>query len=276
MNYNILPMKRFLKVFVLMLALSGISVAEDTAKRGRLPDGRAYRVDAAGNELVDYIAELEVTNDALKQRIIGLEDEVKEKVEAIDRIKETGEINPQVEERNLLAVGNQEISGSESKAVEHNQELEKENSQLKTELAESKSKIVELQAELISLKKSVQQDASSKSAALENKYLEPKASLRRSYAFSVDLEPLRKDLLEVERLIQQRDRALDAYLDTGKPVGVAPQTPVSSRGLNPQTIKARLKAKLSAKEANKIRQDLLEIRSLMKDDIALLKRLRNL
>ena len=43
--------------------------------RGRLPDGRAFRKDAAGNTMVDYIAELELEVDSLRRQVQGLESE---------------------------------------------------------------------------------------------------------------------------------------------------------------------------------------------------------
>ena len=48
-----------------------------------MDNGVAYRTDGEGNQIVDYIAELEVTNDALKRRIVGLEDEMKKIAERI-------------------------------------------------------------------------------------------------------------------------------------------------------------------------------------------------
>jgi hypothetical protein len=48
------------------------------ADRGRLPDGRAYRTDQEGNQLVDYIAELELEKEGLENRIFALQDEVRD------------------------------------------------------------------------------------------------------------------------------------------------------------------------------------------------------
>lgn len=53
--------------------------------RGRLADGRAFRVDAKGNEIVDYVAELEIAVDGLERRVRGLEQEITEKKAIIDR-----------------------------------------------------------------------------------------------------------------------------------------------------------------------------------------------
>jgi len=61
-----------------------VAGAEDS--RGRLPDGRAFRTDEQGNQLVDYIAELEVNAEALQRRVHGLEDELSEKQRIIERL----------------------------------------------------------------------------------------------------------------------------------------------------------------------------------------------
>ena len=47
--------------------------ADDT--HGRTSDGRAFRKDAEGNTVVDYIAELESENDSLKRQVKGVESE---------------------------------------------------------------------------------------------------------------------------------------------------------------------------------------------------------
>ncbi len=60
------------------------------ANRGRLPDGRAYRIDAAsGMRLSDYIAELEVTADDLRRQMVALEDEVSERRRQVEEYERT-------------------------------------------------------------------------------------------------------------------------------------------------------------------------------------------
>lgn len=63
-----------------LLAASILSLSPDAAfsdpRMGRLPDGRAYRVDGEGYQLVDHIAELEVTVDELNRQIDQLEAQV--------------------------------------------------------------------------------------------------------------------------------------------------------------------------------------------------------
>ncbi|RMG39994.1 MAG: hypothetical protein D6719_12105 [Candidatus Dadabacteria bacterium] len=94
-------------LFLLIFLVSSFTYAQD-ASRGRLPDGRAYRLDASGNQLVDYIAELEVNVDALKRRVQGLEYELGQKQQIIDRLKSTSGFTSDtaLKERDLL--GSQE------------------------------------------------------------------------------------------------------------------------------------------------------------------------
>ena len=75
------------------------AVAE--AERGRLPDGRAFRTNAEGHQIVDYIAELEVTIEGLNRRVRGLEDELQEKHYAIQRLRSGKGASDVVLERNL-------------------------------------------------------------------------------------------------------------------------------------------------------------------------------
>jgi len=71
-------------LFILLAA--GSFARADDPPLGRLADGRAYRTDPEGNQLVDYLAELEVQNEALTRRVNGLEDENKIKQNRIDSL----------------------------------------------------------------------------------------------------------------------------------------------------------------------------------------------
>jgi hypothetical protein len=75
--------------------------SEDPAV-GRLPDGRAFRTDKEGNQLVDYIAELELEVESLKRRVVGLEDENAEKQASIQRLSSGRDLNPKVIEKDLI------------------------------------------------------------------------------------------------------------------------------------------------------------------------------
>ncbi|NDC37574.1 MAG: hypothetical protein EBZ48_05930 [Proteobacteria bacterium] len=77
------------------------ALAEDSPRRGLLADGRAFRTDQNGNQLVDYIAELEVNVESLEKRVYGLEDEIKEKQAVIDRLQKGGAADASLRERDL-------------------------------------------------------------------------------------------------------------------------------------------------------------------------------
>lgn len=77
--------------------------ADDEPRRGLLADGRAFRTDQNGNQLVDYIAELEVNVESLERRVYGLEDEVKEKQLQIERLQGGSSQGTGPQERSLVA-----------------------------------------------------------------------------------------------------------------------------------------------------------------------------
>lgn len=86
-----------------VVSLSARVLADDPA-RGRLPDGRAFRTDSDGVQLVDYIAELEVNIEALNRRVSGLEGEVTEKQHQIERLAAgQGNVVGAISERDLGA-----------------------------------------------------------------------------------------------------------------------------------------------------------------------------
>jgi chromosome segregation ATPase len=69
----------FVSLLLIVFAVlsPAMAIAEDNT-RGRLPDGRAYRIDKEGYRLVDQVAELEVTNDDLERQLRVLEDELRQ------------------------------------------------------------------------------------------------------------------------------------------------------------------------------------------------------
>ncbi|MCC6952574.1 MAG: hypothetical protein IT290_00500, partial [Deltaproteobacteria bacterium] len=72
------------KSIVLSLALfTAFSASADEKRFGRLADGKAFRVDDQGLQLVDQMAELQVTVDELNRQITSLEFELAEKDRAL-------------------------------------------------------------------------------------------------------------------------------------------------------------------------------------------------
>lgn len=81
--------------------LATIALAEDEPARGRLPDGRAFRTTDDGTQLVDYIAELEVNVESLNRQVQGLEDQIRDQQQVIDRLQSGKSANAHLTERNL-------------------------------------------------------------------------------------------------------------------------------------------------------------------------------
>lgn len=94
------PFFRLWSLLVSALFVSSICIAQEPS-RGRLNDGRAYRTDDQGNQLVDYIAELEINIESLNRRIIGLEDELTEKNVQLERASHASPQPAAVKERDL-------------------------------------------------------------------------------------------------------------------------------------------------------------------------------
>jgi hypothetical protein len=93
-------------VVVISCLVHQAAFAENEPNRGRLPDGRAYRTDEQGTQLVDYIAELEVNVEQLSRQVQSLQDEVKEKQTRLERLeqdKNAVQANQVIAEKDLLS-----------------------------------------------------------------------------------------------------------------------------------------------------------------------------
>ena len=83
----------------------------DETPRGRLSDGRAFRTDQEGNQLVDYIAELEVNLDTAQRQVVALQDQIGDKQRRIDRL-EVGKPADSVVNEKDLSVGSSPVKQS--------------------------------------------------------------------------------------------------------------------------------------------------------------------
>lgn len=84
----------FFRVLIIsaVIILPAVSSADSGAAArsgnlGRLPDGRAYRIDAQGYRLIDQVAELELTAAELKQQVRALESDLVEKDKIITKLQ---------------------------------------------------------------------------------------------------------------------------------------------------------------------------------------------
>ena len=104
-----------LNVSIFMFPHSGLAQSATQHQVGRLPDGRAYRMDAQGYRLVDQMAELEVTNDDLKRQLRALEDELNEKDDIIEKLKKGKAVESKPIKENSLV---EDSLGKKSKSAE--------------------------------------------------------------------------------------------------------------------------------------------------------------
>ncbi len=81
----------------LLLCFSVTFAEEQEPKRGVLADGTPFRTDSEGNQIIDYIAELENSVDTLHRRVNGLEREVETKQALIERLQARVDIDDRAE-----------------------------------------------------------------------------------------------------------------------------------------------------------------------------------
>jgi DNA repair exonuclease SbcCD ATPase subunit len=94
-------MTRKLFVTVLLSTLVCGSASAEPVKSGRLPDGRAYRMDQNGYRIIDELAELEVSVAELERQNTALIDEAADKQKLIDQLRQ-GKCGPaQIAETDL-------------------------------------------------------------------------------------------------------------------------------------------------------------------------------
>jgi len=147
------------------LMVLGSAWAESEPERGRLADGRAFRTDDQGNQLVDYIAELEVNIQQLERQVQSLEGDVKDKQAQIERLSQARPAAPALEEKNLLLTAEQKPQAAapgdcSGVTASITQELEAAKADLDVERRVGAQKVEALSTELSTVRASVESQAS--------------------------------------------------------------------------------------------------------------------
>jgi|GEM_PF-5226963 len=245
-------LRNFHILCLVFFALSTIAQAEP--ERGRLPDGRAFRTDVEGTQIIDYIAELELSVEALQRQIYGLENEIDQKDGTIARLRDQG-ANGQGEhlkERDLLARKSNQPTSSAARgpAPQDCSQLEQElraqfartqdlNNRQVRELQErldrSKQQIISLE---ISLNEradqidSLEENFEARLASLQNELLSTKEA-RRAAAEEAAVQAERRKALraEQERLAIELERSKQESLRASQRVAAkaAPSAPPAGR-----------------------------------------------
>lgn len=270
--------------YILCLAiLTATAFAEDPA-RGRLPDGRAFRTDTAGNQLVDYIAELEVEVESLKRQVVGLEDENTGKQATIERLQSGREVNPQVTERDLTkgASGTQPTGKCEPKVIEKIVEkvVEKpsaclpsgstaELTEVKQQLALAKQDLEQKQIDIDILNSKLEKIPQSGSKVVSsggfitNNADKNKSKDARYRAVDMLRKSMMQDLKKLEDLAIYRDKL---YAKVNKSKFAEPAK------VNTAEYKAKLASSEQVQEMANVRTRINETRGKVQQEIALYKR----
>lgn len=216
------------KIIFSFLLLSAVSAFCDDPERGRLPDGRAFRTDTQGNQLVDYIAELELNVESLKRRVNGLEDEVTSKNQIIERLNNGKPAQGTLEERDIVRAASSKPaitkeSGAEDSFAQNRDagsaryEVERRAQadqilSLKTQLAKVGQELESRDQELLVLKSGsnqairAQEDKRAKlQEILESKQADAELEIQRK---SKEIDALKAQLDELRVALKNRDEAL--------------------------------------------------------------------
>ena len=87
-SLNAIAIAKLLMVFIIIFYHATTSFGQEKENdRGRLPDGRAFRTDLEGAQIVDYIAELEQSIAEQNRKITSLEDENASIQKEYERVK---------------------------------------------------------------------------------------------------------------------------------------------------------------------------------------------
>lgn len=167
-----------------LFAVSSAVSAEDEPRRGLLADGRAFRTDENGNQLVDYIAELEVNVEALEKRVFGLEDDLKEKEVLIRRLQNGATGASALQEHDLVT---QAVS-------QHRSQRQPEKTAECPAAMESPEKIATLEQDLREARARTERASEELSAERAHWEQQREESIRRAQEFEIQLAQVRAEL----------------------------------------------------------------------------------
>lgn len=212
---------RTLRLLVLLALLPALLVAEEP-QRGRLPDGRAYRTDASGTQLVDYIAELELNVEALNRRVEGLEGEVSVKEAELKRVSAGQSRGGSLMERDLIdteqrssrAADNQQLQRASESETRLRRQLDASAEDLEVERQLNARESAELEARMAAM----QDELKRKDEEIE--------SLRAKLGQSIDLADALKQRQEMLHKAEAELAAARAQENALTAAAVSAQRPV--------------------------------------------------
>lgn len=215
MKKRFVPSAAFL--VLLVSVLSAAQLAAEDSTRGRLPDGRAFRTDAEGNTLVDYIAELELSVEALQRRVYDLDSQLKSRDLQISRLRQGQPATPSLVERDLVSASSelQPILAPSPASVDQGSQSALKN--CSRELEQTKESLARKQTELTHARDLLhQQQIASLRTTVEQTTTE-----RSLQSIQMELARLKA---EQSALIQERDSARSAAHEAESRVALLERT----------------------------------------------------
>lgn len=183
--------------------LSPLARAEEEPRRGRLPDGRAYRTNADGVQIADYIAELELSIEALNRRVEGLESELEEKQRQLERSGRGSFEEPALIERDLIEARRDcppcEPAGVNARLQAAEREIEMLQADLSAERIRGQSDM-----------RLAQDGVSGCAVQLQELQRRLDVNLREVSAYQNELAALRGALRHQESLLSERNSQIEA------------------------------------------------------------------
>ena len=257
--------------FLILFFLSFVTSVYAEGNAARMSDGRAFRIDNEGVRVVDQLAELEVRNRELKNKIINLENSLSgHNANGLPKAKTSNTIDCQKEIEDFKNQISQLESISQSSA-EENQELTDQiallqsdtdnNDLLNQELSNLKIENSELKAKLNTQSKYARASLSSKS--LNN---------ISSISSNKQGNPRIKNILNVIQVkIMKRKNILDKLTKSKRGISIHASSLVTKSGLSLDKLR---RAVNTGSQGNEVYSKLKEIEIILDDDISTASRLK--
>lgn len=237
-----------MKYLFLISVILGFSSSLVLADPGTLHDGRPFRTDAQGVEIADYVSELEQSVTYLKDRVRELEQQLETSKSTIARLKDDGEI----EEPRAIP---------EPKLFEKDLDIAPRQQTTAVVPALSKG-----DSFIIGTVEPVQEASAKTIVKPAPKALDP-IDIAKSEA--------KKNISEVKSLQSERDDLYKKYTvsDVPKPISFTPARVQSKQKRTLPDLENALRNVKKEREIIQIRSEISQIKRLLSDDIALIKRL---
>lgn len=256
-----------MKLLILILALPIALFAQDN---GRLADGRAYRTDNQGVQLVDYIAELELQVEEQKRTITSLVNQLEE--------LNNNKSNTKLKEHDLLA---EPKTGELSTDIleKRIKDFESRNFELRATVLAKENQVIRLEEKIKTYEKEDNKNILLKEENSRNKKVAIKnigsSTTKRSSAFNQLKSNLNKSLLDYKKELKKRDSLYKNYNNSRakKSLAISLSKLKTKDGENYDSLSRKLKSATTFSSLSKIQKGVLEIRRSLRSDISLLDRL---